>query len=734
PLLERDKNSNLLRLPNSEGIEEETKLLSARLRIQSSRKVVRVKIPNKIETTRELVIGKVLIGKLAQPFEERYSTSNLLRLLNPEGSEEDPPSPLHRDSSSPSSSSSSFAVVVLLAVSPPPRIFFILVANLSPLAKKPKLFSFEHSVSSSLSTTPSTIKGSVTGFAAGTIYGTILATWKDVPRVERNVFLPGLIRTLKMMGTHGLTFAAIGGVYIGVEQVVQSYRGKRDFFNGAIGDKNSNLLRLPNSEGIEEETKLLSARLRIQSSRKVVRVKIPNKIETTRELVIGKVLIGKLAQPFEERYSTSNLLRLLNPEGSEEDPPSPLHRDSSSPSSSSSSFAVVVLLAVSPPPRIFFILVANLSPLAKKPKLFSFEHSVSSSLSTTPSTIKGSVTGFAAGTIYGTILATWKDVPRVERNVFLPGLIRTLKMMGTHGLTFAAIGGVYIGVEQVVQSYRGKRDFFNGAIGGFVAGASVLGYRARSIPTAIAAGATLAATARIQSSRKVIPNKIETTRELVIGKVLIGKLAQPFEERYSTSNLLRLLNPEGSEEDPPSPLHRDSSSPSSSSSSFAVVVLLAVSPPPRIFFILVANLSPLAKKPKLFSFEHSVSSSLSTTPSTIKGSVTGFAAGTIYGTILATWKDVPRVERNVFLPGLIRTLKMMGTHGLTFAAIGGVYIGVEQVVQSYRGKRDFFNGAIGGFVAGASVLGYRARSIPTAIAAVNKSSALVIISPSSHLF
>ena len=95
---------------------------------------------------------------------------------------------------------------------------------------------------------------------------------------------------------------------------------------------------------------------------------------------------------------------------------------------------------------------------------------------------------------------------------------------------------------------------------------------------------------------------------------------------------------------------------------------------------------------------------------TIKGSVTGFAAGTIYGTILATWKDVPRVERNVALPGLIRTLKMMGTHGLTFAAIGGVYIGVEQVVQGYRGKRDFFNGAIGGFVAGASVLGYRGKN------------------------
>lgn len=92
-------------------------------------------------------------------------------------------------------------------------------------------------------------------------------------------------------------------------------------------------------------------------------------------------------------------------------------------------------------------------------------------------TIKGATSGLVAGTIWGTIVATWYDVPRVERSVALPGLIRTLKMMGNHGLTFAAVGGVYIGVEQLVLNYRGKRDFINGAVGGFVAGASVLGYK-----------------------------------------------------------------------------------------------------------------------------------------------------------------------------------------------------------------------------------------------------------------
>ncbi|PKI42870.1 hypothetical protein CRG98_036668 [Punica granatum] len=92
-------------------------------------------------------------------------------------------------------------------------------------------------------------------------------------------------------------------------------------------------------------------------------------------------------------------------------------------------------------------------------------------------TVKGATTGFVVGTIWGTAVASWQDVPRVERNVALPGLLRTLRMMGNYGMTFAALGGVYIGVEQLVQHYRMKRDFVNGAIGGFVAGATILGYK-----------------------------------------------------------------------------------------------------------------------------------------------------------------------------------------------------------------------------------------------------------------
>ncbi|XP_077211064.1 outer envelope pore protein 16-3, chloroplastic/mitochondrial-like [Tasmannia lanceolata] len=115
----------------------------------------------------------------------------------------------------------------------------------------------------------------------------------------------------------------------------------------------------------------------------------------------------------------------------------------------------------------------------------------------TMKTIKSATTGFVAGTIWGTIVATWHDVPRVERNVALPGLIRTMKMMGNYGVTFAAVGGIYIGVEQLVQKYRMKRDFVNGTVGAFAAGATVFGMKGRSIPTALSAGAALAFTSAV---------------------------------------------------------------------------------------------------------------------------------------------------------------------------------------------------------------------------------------------
>ncbi|KAL1550005.1 outer envelope pore protein 16-3, chloroplastic/mitochondrial-like [Salvia divinorum] len=112
-------------------------------------------------------------------------------------------------------------------------------------------------------------------------------------------------------------------------------------------------------------------------------------------------------------------------------------------------------------------------------------------------TMKGATTGFVTGTVWGMVVATWHDVPRVERSIALPGLIRTLKMMGNHGATFAAIGGIYMGVEQLTQKQRMKRDYINGAVGGFVAGATVFGFKGRSVSSAMSAGGTFAATSAI---------------------------------------------------------------------------------------------------------------------------------------------------------------------------------------------------------------------------------------------
>uniref|UniRef100_A0A0D6R941 Mitochondrial import inner membrane translocase subunit TIM22 n=1 Tax=Araucaria cunninghamii TaxID=56994 RepID=A0A0D6R941_ARACU len=112
-------------------------------------------------------------------------------------------------------------------------------------------------------------------------------------------------------------------------------------------------------------------------------------------------------------------------------------------------------------------------------------------------TVGGTVTGLVAGSIWGAVVASWHDVPKVERNVAWPGLQRTVKLTGNYGLTFAAIGGVFALSDHVAEKFREKRDFWNGAIGGFVAGASVLGLRGRSISSAISAGAVLAATAAI---------------------------------------------------------------------------------------------------------------------------------------------------------------------------------------------------------------------------------------------
>lgn len=85
-----------------------------------------------------------------------------------------------------------------------------------------------------------------------------------------------------------------------------------------------------------------------------------------------------------------------------------------------------------------------------------------------------------------------------------------------------------------------------------------------------------------------------------------------------------------------------------------------------------------------------------------------FVLGSIAGAIAATWQNVPAVERNVALPALMKTGRMMGSYGVYFASIGGVFAFTDAVSQEIRGKKDFWNGVYGGFAAGA-VIGLRGK-------------------------
>lgn len=106
------------------------------------------------------------------------------------------------------------------------------------------------------------------------------------------------------------------------------------------------------------------------------------------------------------------------------------------------------------------------------------------------------VTGLVAGSIWGSVVAAWQDVPAVERNVALPALKKTLRIMGNYGATYGAVAGVFALTDASVETLRGKKDMWNGVIGGLAAG-TVLGLRARSLKIGLAASASLAAVSAI---------------------------------------------------------------------------------------------------------------------------------------------------------------------------------------------------------------------------------------------
>uniref|UniRef100_A0A0D9XBZ3 Mitochondrial import inner membrane translocase subunit TIM22 n=1 Tax=Leersia perrieri TaxID=77586 RepID=A0A0D9XBZ3_9ORYZ len=102
--------------------------------------------------------------------------------------------------------------------------------------------------------------------------------------------------------------------------------------------------------------------------------------------------------------------------------------------------------------------------------------------------------GLAYGTVWGGIVSMIRDGPQVGSNVKYPELVRIGKVCGNYGASVALLGATYVGIEQSLEKYRKKKDYINGAVAGFAAGATVLGFRVRRLPTAILSGSALALT------------------------------------------------------------------------------------------------------------------------------------------------------------------------------------------------------------------------------------------------
>ena len=74
----------------------------------------------------------------------------------------------------------------------------------------------------------------------------------------------------------------------------------------------------------------------------------------------------------------------------------------------------------------------------------------------------------------------------------VPALLATGAVMGEYAFTFGVIGTAFAASECLAESFRGKKDAWNGAMGGAAAGA-VVGLRAGRLPVGVGAAAALAA-------------------------------------------------------------------------------------------------------------------------------------------------------------------------------------------------------------------------------------------------
>lgn len=115
-------------------------------------------------------------------------------------------------------------------------------------------------------------------------------------------------------------------------------------------------------------------------------------------------------------------------------------------------------------------------------------------------TTAAGISGVFMGSILGAVQATWGDVPRVMKGKAVPALMKTGKVMGATGVTFAAIGASYAAAECLAAELRMKKDYANSFYGGAAAGL-VLGARTGSVSVGVGAAVAIGAvTAMVDAS------------------------------------------------------------------------------------------------------------------------------------------------------------------------------------------------------------------------------------------
>merc|ERR1712072_233459 len=126
----------------------------------------------------------------------------------------------------------------------------------------------------------------------------------------------------------------------------------------------------------------------------------------------------------------------------------------------------------------------------------------------------GLVSSAVFGGMVGAVEAMWTDAPAVKAEKTMPALRATWSCVSKNSILFAGIGGTFAATECMAESMRGKRDVWNGVIGGLAAG-QIITFKTMSRVRGIGAGLAFAgiAAAVDLSGQRLQPERFADPRQ-----------------------------------------------------------------------------------------------------------------------------------------------------------------------------------------------------------------------------